>query len=782
MRRFLRYTAVLLALVVLVPAGYAGLTVLRAHGGLPQLDGRASMPGIRATVEILRDPHGIPHVFAESEADAYFAQGFLHAQDRLWQMTLTRQTVAGRLAEWLGPLGVSSDRLHRNRGYAAALGRYWADFPADEKSLLEAYAAGVNAYLDSEFYRRPPEMKILHVHPEPWRPEDSVLVYKATSPLLQGGGNESLWPRLRDFARVPFAGEALLGNDLPVRTIIEDGAVSRQESSTLDNTFSDNWTLAGAHTVSGKPLMANDPQLSSSMPNFWYLVHLSVEGRNLVGASLPGIPGVAVGRNDRLAWGITNGFADQRDFMLLEADPERPEWYRRGSTEPWLKFEQRTETIKVRFGRDITEMVYSTPTGTVLPDHLLLLPMSREARAMVETRSVGQDEETTPAALLRLNRAGNVQEAVKHLGLVTSPSLSFTLADVDGDIAYVLAGRIPLRPTEHATGVNFAPEDSNEWELLDYGLNPSVMNPPSGRLVTANQKVAGDAYPYYLSDRWAPPERAHRIHELLDATPLHDRASFVRMQQDTLSLLARRLAPKLRTVRPASDDDATVASLLHGWDFRFDLDSPAPLVFMVWTTELNRWLMADKLAPELFPALHSPGLALLERALGGTAAHWCDRYETEAVETCEDALSGSLTTARLALEAAYGSDASAWRWGAASSGRHPHLGLAGLPWLGNLFSRRVPYPGGPETLFVRLVDLGGSPRFEQSVNASSYQAVYDLSDLDASLYMLSGGASGHFRSPWYDNLLEPWARGERITIPTRKDAIDVAARLVLSPP
>ncbi len=780
MRRFLVYTAASLAVIVLIPAGYAGFTLLRAHGGLPQLDGRASMTELLATVEILRDPHGIPHVFAETAPDAYFAQGFVHAQDRLWQMLLTRQSMAGRLAEWLGAFGVASDRLYRNRGYAAALERYWAGFPADEKPLLEAYAAGVNAYLGSEFYRRPPEMKILHVHPEPWRPADSLLVYKSLM-REQSGGYESLWPRLRYFARVPFAADALVGNNLPVRTIIEDGAVTWPLSPNLDRTFSDNWTLAGSHTVSGKPLMANDPQLPSSLPNFWYLLHLSIAGRNTVGASIPGLPGIGAGRNDRLAWGITSGYADQRDFMLLEADPNRADRYRRGPAEPWEDFEQRTETIKVRFGRDVTEVVYSTPTGTVIPDHLLFMPMSREPSALVEARSVGDDEETSPAAILRLNRAGNVQEALKALGLVTAPSLNVTLAEVDGGIAYVLAGRIPLRPTEHATGVGFAPEDSNEWDMLDYGLHPRVMDPPSGRIVTANHQVAGDAYPYYLSDSSVSPERAHRIHELLDATPLHDRESFVRMQQDTLSLRARRLSPRLLNVRPASEADAAVASLLGEWDFRFELDSPAPLVFMVWTSELSRWLMADKLAPELFTALSSPYFALVERALGGPAAQWCNLHDTETLESCADALSGSLTAARRALETAYGSDPSAWRWGAASSGRHPHLGLAGWPGMDALFSRRLPYAGGPDTLFVRGLTLTGSPHFEQSLSNSSYQAVYDLSDPDASLYMLSGGASGHFRSPWYDNLLESWARGERITVPTRKEAIDVAARLVLTP-
>jgi len=777
--------SVLIGLVIAVPLTFLGVTLMRAGENLPQWDASIDVSTLPSRVEVLRDENGVPHVFADTEYDAYYAQGFIHAQDRLWQMLSTRQVLEGRLSEWLGSAALRSDRLNRALRITDTAREDFNLLSGHERALLAAYSAGVNAYLQSSLYRRPPEMVVLYIQPEEWRPHDSLTVLRGVYLTLLTDGLELETQRLTIHGAHPRAVQALDALPFGFLPIIE----TRMQDSAFvppvkEKFFSDNWVVTGEYTVSGKPMLANDPQLPSTLPSFWYLMHLSIGGNNLVGGTLPGVPSVPVGRNDRIAWGVTNGAVDQMDFMLLHGHEQNPDLYRRPETGEWQPFETHEEVYEVRFGDPYREKRRSTPLGAIIPTPLMSSPVTKDPNAYVEARAPYLDGDTTMAALIRLNQARNVAEAIDALAVFTGPSLNFTIADVDGGVAYVSAGRYAIRSGEAAKIIDYAPRDSSEWTPIPYRENPHLLAPPSGRIVTANQAAVGADYPYYLSDFWAAPFRAMRIHELLDSSDRHDMASFLAMQNDTLSIPARRFVPELLANAPGNPSriESAMLQVLREWDYCFTPDATGGTVFLTWLHAFYERLARDEIGETLWPLKAGEALPpIVFQVLEGRHTDWCATAGENETADCVSLLHESLALAAVRLETELGPDPQQWNWDKAAAIQHSHQIFSGLPILGSLFSRTFNYPGGPDTLMVQYVDAREAPRFTQSVTTSSFQAIYDLANLDRSQFMLATGQSGHFRSPYYDNFLPRFAAGERFEIQTRRDAFEPIARLQLRP-
>ncbi|MCG2589896.1 penicillin acylase family protein [Rhodohalobacter sulfatireducens] len=766
-KRILLWTLSTLLILVILIASYAGITYWRASSGLPEWNGTLTAEGLDGPVEIVRDEHGIPYIEATTERDLYFAQGFVHAQDRFWQMEITRRTSQGRLSEWLGAVTLSADRAARWFDWPAHADRSWSAVPDEEKILLKAYAAGVNAWLESPAYRRPPEMKILHVHPEPWQPQDAFHISYQVYLQVAGGGPELTRARITAVGADSAIYDIFDSSDLPTRTIIEDSDGSQVMQSTMpvkERSFSNSWTISGEHTESGLPLMANDPQLAQTLPGTWQLQHHRVGDRIAAGGSMPGLPGIVVGHNGSISWGATTASIDPADLALLEVHPEDPNRYRRNPDAPWESFIQRVDTIQVRFGSDVVDTIRSTPYGRIRPQRPEVTPFTNLNNVVEEFRDLTFDHESGfPLAPLRIMSASTVEEGISASEALTFPPMNISFADTSGAIGYVAAARIPQRPEQHARFVDLAPDDDNDWSYLPYEENPRVVNPRSGRIVTANQRIIGDHYPHYLSDSGALPWRTLRIHEELDNRKVHNIETFRAMQQDDLSPVARDLIPLLLNVEPADASDAALSDTLRGWDYRFGLNSAAPTIFLTWTEMLSRRLIADEVA-DISDRWRDRNYLALIRALSGERSDWCDDTSTENVESCETLLQKSLTDARLELEKAFGQTMDDWTWGATHRMKLPHLGFAGLPLLDNMFSREVVMPGGPESLFLNAVSLAKAPYFSQAAFNSAYQGIYDLSNLDSSLFMTGGGSSGHFKSPYYNNFTEMWVRGERIKL------------------
>ncbi|MCK7593052.1 penicillin acylase family protein [Pseudomarimonas salicorniae] len=764
MRTWIRRAAALLVVMLLVPALYIAWIAWQAHGGLPRWEGEQQVAGLEGSVTIRRDAQGIPHIRAGSLRDAVFAQGFVHAQDRFWQLSLVRQRAAGRLSEWFGGVALRGDALQRMTGGEPRARRLFDVIPAEERKLLQAYADGVNAWLDSDLFRTPPEMRLLHVDAEPWRAEDVFLVYQQVHDTLSSWGNEVIRARVAANAADPAALDMFSIPEQPAPVILDPAQSALQDSATVkQGSFSDSWLLAGQHTASGQALLANDPQLPATMPNFWYLLRIELPDRTLAGATVPGLPGIAVGHNGRVAWAVTNAQIDVNDVALIERHPEDPTRYRRAASEPWQRFERETHRLKVRFADDQLLEIDRTPTGVVPPDGLLSMPVTRTQGAAAEFRFQSFEVDTSIAALLRLNQANDVLAAREALRDFSGPPLNFSMADDAGNIAYLAAGRLPDRVEPHARQVALAPEDDNDWEWRPAEDNPATLNPPSGRIVTANQRIAGDDHPFYLSDLWAAPDRALRIHRMLDLSQEHDRESFVQMQSDTLSPVAADLLPALLRTVPATPEDAALLARLADWDARFEPGKVAPLVFLTWAELLARRVLDDELGPAA--SLRRGNFAPLRAALLGGQSQWCDDIGTpDRQEECAELLTETLGEGRRLLAEAYGDDPDRWTFADRQVTRLPHQGLAGWPLLDGWFSRSVAVPGGPESLFINHLSGDSAPRFTDTQFTSSYQAVYDLSDLSRSVFMMSGGPSGHFASPYYENLTPRWIGGERFEL------------------
>jgi penicillin G amidase len=783
-RTFLLLT-VLVGLLLVLPLAYLGVTLARAAANEPEWSASLDLQGIAAPVEILRDHNGIPHIYAGSEHDAYFAQGFVHAQDRLWQLLASRQFLSGRMAEWLGAGALAGDRRNRALLYAASAREDFARLPEEDRELLAAYAAGINAYLGSEIYRRPAEMVVLHVQPEPWAAHDSLLLLRGMYPQLMGFGSELTAQRVKLHAAHPRAMAALEPVPFDHLPVLATAAGDRLSAPPVkEKSFSDSWVVTGDLTVSGRPLLANDPQLPSTLPNFWYLLHLQVDGANRVGATLPGVPGIGAGRNDRIAWGVTAGGVDQADMMLLHGDPDNPLRFHRGDHASWEQFEAREEVFHIRFGVPVRETFFRTRLGTILPADVLITPVSSEPDARVELRAPYLDGDTTMSAFLHLNRASNVDAARDALGLFTGPSLNFLLADVDGAVGYVSAGRYVRRKGDAARVIDFAPVDSSEWTALPFRQNPQAIAGPRQRFVSTNQPPVGPAYPYYLSDLWPAPFRTLRIHELLDATARYDADRFVSMQRDTLSVPARWAVPKLLAMAPedAGPVEESMLGVLRSWDYRFSADHAGPTVFLTWLRYLHEALARDELGDVLWSRAVDEALPpIVFQVLAGRHTDWCNTPGSRASGECRAVVRQGLTRAAQRLEDTLGPDPQRWLWRDTSQVEHPHQLFSGLPILGKLFSSTSAYPGGPDTLMIKYVGVRDAPRFTQAFFSSSFQAVYDLADLEQSRFMLSTGQSGHFRSTYYDNFLQRFASGERFTLPTDRQDLQLVGRIALLP-
>jgi penicillin amidase len=795
MKSLLRWTAriagaVLLLLVVAAAAGWVYL-----QRSLPQLSGEARVRGADKPIEIVRDAEGIPHVFAKSERDGWFALGYLHAQDRLWQMEVQRRVAQGRIAEVFGEIAYDTDRLMRTLGFAPLSRRILERLDADTRASLEAYASGVNAYLAAEPVL-PIEFQALRVRPEPWKPEHTIgwmmvmawdlsgnwrlelgrlrfaakLGRERAMEMLPGAPGETAppWPDFKSlYAQVSPVAGALLAKLAP-----------REEAL-----GSNSWAVSGARSVTGKPLLANDPHLGLQAPALWYFAHVATPERNLVGATLPGVPFVVLGRNDRLAWTLTTTTSDTQDLFIERIAPDDSGSYLTPAGR--AKFEVREEVIRVG-SEERRIRVRSTRHGPVLSDAVKVAgDAAPKGHVLALAWTALTPDNATARAALRLNRAGNRQEILEAVRDFHAPHQNLVYADADGHIGFIAPALVPVRRADNeAMGLVPVPGwiEKYDWQgTLPYDQMPALDDPASGAIVTANNRITPPGYKPFLTIDWAPAYRAQRIEELLAAAPKHSVDSFRHMQADTLSRLARELLPVALAAKPDKPEGRGALAMLKAWDGRMDADSTQPLVFAAWYRELTRLVYADELG-DLFREswdMRGPFMIAVmtnERGMG----HWCDDVRTAATETCAGLASRAFDLAGEDLRKRYG-DPAGWRWGLAHPAAGDHRPFGFVPILSRIFNVSPPTSGDAFAVNVGHYFIRDEARPFANRHAPSLRAIYDFSDLDKSLFIHSTGQSGNVLSPWYRNFADRWARVEYLTIPTKRQAIAGAQTLTLRP-
>lgn len=786
---------ILLGVVLLLLLAVAGAW-LWLQESLPKIDGEAQLKGLAAPVEVVRDAEGVPHIFAKSERDAWFAIGYAHAQDRLWQMEFQRRVAEGRLSEFLGELAYDTDRLMRTVGMARTAEAIVAKLDPETRGALEAYSAGVNAYLASDPVL-PIEFHLLRVKPAPWKPADSVSWLMVMAWDLSANWRTELG-RLRYAARLgrekaaqlipPYPGDkeaplpdfsALYGDLRPVAS-----ALLEISPPTEHAIGSNNWVVNGARSETGKPLLANDPHLGLQAPALWYLAHLSTPTFNVVGGTLPGLPFIVLGHNDDLAWSMTTTLGDTQDLFVERVAPDDPSSYLTPTGR--AKFEVREEVIHVR-GEERRIKVRTTRHGPVISDVVKGMDAATpKGHVIALAWTALSDDNATARAGLALNRARNVKEFMAAARDFHAPQQNLVFADREGHIGFVAPAKVPIRrPDNEAQGRVPVPGwlAKYDWTgMLPFEQLPTLLDPPAGRIVTANHKITPPGYKPFLSVDWFPPYRADRIDELLQKTPKHSLASFAKIQSDSQSRLAREALPFARAAKPGTDEGRLAQGKLDGWNGDMAPDSPAPLVFTAWYRELTRLVYADELGDMFRDAweLRVPFMMQALRGENGFQA-WCDDVRTPKVkESCAMLTGKAFDLAAIELRRRYG-EPSTWRWGIAHPAASDHRPLGFFPVIKNFFNITPETAGDAYSVNVGAYTIRDEERPYVNRHAGSLRAIYDLADLDRSLFMQSTGQSGNVLSPWYSDLAERWARVEYLTIPTSRDKIAAAHRLTLTP-
>ena len=789
--------ALLLLAIVAAGAGY-----LYLRQSLPQMSGEIAVAGVAGPVDIVRDADAIPHIFASTKADALFGLGYVHAQDRLWQMEFQRRIGHGRLSEIFGEATIPQDRFLRTVGFGRAARSAWDHLPEDARQQINAYCAGVNAFITTHHGRLlPPEFTLLRFEPEPFTGPDVLVWVKMMAWDLSA--NYTLELMRHDIAAkvgvdrmaellppYPVNGLSIVGsspssesgaNSGVVRPFRSAAAGSHYSSSLtasvsagspfvrdllLGGTFealgSNNWVVDGTLTTSGKPMLANDPHLGTHVPSLWYLAHMTAGDFDVIGATLPGAPAVAIGRNRFIAWGETNVAADVEDLFLERIDPSGKTAEFRGAQEPIRII---PETIAVKGAEAIQLNVRVTRHGPLVSDAI----NANNAASKTEPKAPAleplafrwtalEDDDSTVVAFLKLNEARNWDEFSAALRQFVVPAQNFVYADVEGHIGYYAPGRIPVRASGDGSQPMEGWTGDAEWTgSVPFEQLPHLFDPPDHVIVTANNRPMPADYPHLIALEYPEPYRAQRVTDLIAKKHHFTAGDFAEMQADTLSLHAQALLPLLLG-HVSADDPRTrqAVSILGQWNFTASGDSAGAAIFQAWFRHLAPALVGDELGPLVTPS-YEGRFSYITRFVTGIvaagASPWCDNVNTPQKETCDQTLTQALEAGLDDLQARMGSDPARWRWDTIHHAVFPHQGLDSVGFLRPLLSRSVPNGGDWSTINVGPVATV-SP-YDQ-ISVPGYRQIVDLSPANDSRFLDAVGEGGHFLSPHYDDFLADW--------------------------
>lgn len=770
-RRVLAYVLVFLLVTSLILTA-VGVWFIRRPW--PQVTGTIDVVGLSAPVDVVRDTWGVPHIYAETERDLVFAQGYVHAQDRLWQMEFNRRLGSGTLSAVLGEPTLGFDKLTRTMGLRRAAEVEWAGLDPDTRGLLEAYASGVNSFMETHRDRLPVEFMILGIDPAPWTPIDTLTWGKVMSWSL-GWNYTSEVVRALIVAEqgVPVAQELMPpfkdGLPLAIPPEVQSYAWLRgAELEGLDTLASllggpnmsqgsNGWVIHGSRTATGKPILANDTHLYLEMPSGWYENGLHSGSLNVVGFSLPGVPMVIIGQNNRISWGITDLSADVQDLYIEQVnDKANPTQYQfKGE---WHDLQVVPETIEVSNADPVTLNVRLTRHGPLMND--VLDTNTPDIPPLTLQWTVIQGAPLVKA-LLDINHATNWDEFRQGLRGWGAPSLNFLYADVDGNIGYQAAGMIPIRPATHQ-GLVPMPGASGQYEWqgnIPFDQLPTSFNPPSGFIANANSKVSADDDPHQLSYEWGDPYRIRRITEQLAANDNVTIADVQALQGDDYGLPAETLRPYLLAVTPEGPIQTRALELVKDWNMSSDSTQPGASIYHVWYWFLLQNTVQDDLSPELkdeydeYFWLHA---SMLSTWGADPENHWFDDQKTPEVETRDVIARRSLADAVAWLSERYGDTPDQWQWGKLHTMTFVHrpLGQSGIgpvEWLFN--TTPVPMPG--DNFSVNAAWFNPDAEFVMS-GGTAQRLIVDLSDLSKTQAIHTTGQTEQLFHPHRDDFIPLW--------------------------
>ena len=775
-------TARFLGLCVIPLALAVGAAAWHFRAALPEHEALARVKGVLAPIRVERDAWGVPSIMARTEHDVYFAMGYVHAQDRLWQMEVQRRFAQGRLSEIFGRRTLQQDVWMRTLSLSASAQSAWAVLSPAARDALQAYAGGVNSWLTAQ-RALPPEFALLGVSPEPWTPIDSLSWMKVFALNLAGNMNRETSQYMAAEALTPGQLSTFFpnGDRPPERPAQASLPELRQQMIMLSRVqqalhndvllggpfVGSNAWVAGRQLTGGQgALLANDPHLGLQIPSPWYPVRQ--QGGSLVadGMSLVGLPLIVFGKNRHIAWGGTNMMADTQDLYLEQAHPANPRLYRAGAH--WHRMSERTETIAVRADfpaslrraiKPVTLVVRATRHGPVVSDAVGLPGQP------IALRWTSLDPgDTTFEAMLELNHARDWPGFKRALRKFVGPTLNMLYADRQGNIGYLGIGKVPVR----AHGIGKLPQAAHlqaEWtgDIAPHAM-PHAYNPPQGCIVSANNKMMSERYRHFISNDWASPARANRIDQLIRMAaakgPL-TAADFKRMQADTVSLPARRLLALARRLKPGTSSRAAALAYLSAWNGDMGAQGPAPPIFSAWSVQLKRTLFGRAFQadwrvrgrqPQYDALVNNASIDELIDALGSPKSAWCRNAPVFRESQCAQLMLTALDDALSQLNKVAGSEMASWRWDQLHYAYLAHQPFSQVNFLKNMFEWRGPGGGSPDTVNVANGVPDPDGRMRQTFGPSFRQIITMRNDSTELLFMNSAGQSGNPLSAHYADM------------------------------
>lgn len=779
----------------------AGLAYYLAARSLPDYNADFEVPGLTSPVRIVRDTANVPHIFGQTDTDTFFGLGFVHAQDRLWQMTMLRRTAQGRLSELFGTRTAGIDEFIRRLDIYRASASSVAVQTPEARAMLEAYAAGVNAWIDEVNTgargRGAPEFFLFEPQIAPWQPADSISIIKLMALKLDSQLQDEVLrarvslvlPPKRLIDILPdMPGDGIAA--LPDFAALEHGKIHASEQTSPDirddhlspvrrrgfQSASNVWAAAAARTTTGGTLLANDPHLGLTAPSIWYLARVELSVGGVIGGTIPGMPLVVVGRNSDLGWGSTATGADDLDVYIERLNPDNANEYL-SKSDNFVPFRSEGSVLRIKGELPRTLTLRWTERGPVLPGDSLDLGMITppgHVASIAWTALNGSD--TSMSAALALMTSRTIDEAISAAEGFVAPAQNLVLVNRNA-IAMQVIGALPERDIRNDSRGRiptrgWRPE--NNWlGRLPYDTNPRFVDPQGGILGNTNNKIIERPFPLHITYNWSDSQRVTRWRKLMQDRQVHSRESFIEAQLDTVSNSARTLLPLIGADLWYSGEAAADGSvvrrrrdaldLLADWNGEMNEHMPEPLIYAAWVRALQNRLVRDELGGQLAEEFVHVDPLFLERVFRDIdgAAVWCDLVQSEPPETCGDMARLALDDALIWIGETYGGSLESLQWGSAHLAMHDHEVLGEVPVLNWMVNIRQPTSGGDNTL-QRGLTSGKGPHPFRNVHAGGYRGVYDMADPDSSVFVISTGQSGHPLSRFYDNIGERWRRGEYI--------------------
>lgn len=741
-----------------------------AEGMLPSKSKKLVLKNARDNIEIAFDDRMIPHVFAKNDHDLYYAQGYVTAMHRLWQMDFQTRFAAGRISEVVGAKAIEVDKYQRRMGMVYGAENSLEGMMADPhaREMLLAYTDGINDYIKSlNRHNLPVEYKLLDFKPEKWTPIKCALLLKQMSAVLAMGSDEFYMTNIlkkygpaitKDlFPDYPFKEDPIIpagtkwdftplaipATPKSFTDMMSTNIATKQKEEGIG---SNNWAVSGIKTASGFPILANDPHLDLTLPSIWYQIQLHAPGINAYGVSLPGAPGIIIGFNQNIAWGVTNVAADVLDFYQIKFkdDKHQSYWY----NNKWQNTKPRYEKITVKGAADIVDTVLYTHHGPVVYFQKPSYGRAANVPTGHALRWIAHDKSNELKAFYLLNRGKNYNDYRKALPYFTAPAQNFIFASADNDIAITPNGKFPLKWKNQGKFILDGTDPSNDWQgWIPAAQNPTVKNPPRNFVSSANQSSTDPSYPYYINWEFSPYERGKRINDRLKSMGKITADSMRRLQTDSYSIMAENLLPYLLPLVNTANLNATqkeAYNLSTNWNKYFDAKSIAAGVFDLWTKRLSIEIWDDEFNDKQQPMRYPSRDRTIEMIQKDPNARWFDNVNTAKKETLTDLVNSSFKYACDSLERKYGPIGEDWQWAKVKNTNVPHLA-------------KIPGFGSKKLL------IGGSKSTVNALsesNGPSWRMVIELGKTPKGHGVYPGGQSGNPGSPFYDNMIDTWAQGK----------------------